>query len=372
MTETLVGIAIFVFTLVFTLGITLVSMLVPLLIFGIVAYRLATGSATLVVQGPLAHALAASTPRQLPTTNRVKVGSCPSCGASRTTPSGSAYVYCDCCGQLMDWDFRAAMSDRRSKAPGPAYERLVAQLRPRMEAAKSAGDRDAYTLVQAELWERYATLCPAACPPRVGDPRYRAAWVTWSARSQATQDLDPGCQQSFAEQQQATNALLWDRSNPMQPKAQLGSYRQLLEAVLHHQQQVVDVLERDGLLAEHPDRASGDLFRKIGTAAFVQGWLPYLPQSEHQATLDRTGLAGEYLEPTPIDLTCGTCPSCAAALEVRSDAKRVVCLGCGHSVAVGGGSLPCHGCGGTIDVPPTGAAYTCPFCDLRLERIGLG
>jgi hypothetical protein len=92
---------------------------------------------------------------------------------------------------LGDWDFRAAMSDRRSRAPGPAYERLLAQLGPRIAAAKASGDPEAYEAVQREMWEAYAAACPAACPPRIGDARYRPAWVAWSAKSQALQDLDP-------------------------------------------------------------------------------------------------------------------------------------------------------------------------------------
>ena len=263
-------------------------------------------------------------------------------------------------------------ADKRSRAPGPQYEALLKRAQKGLAAAKKDDDRAKYAEIQTELWETYAKLCPAACPPRVGDEAYRKQWVAWTVKSQTEQDFDEGCQATFAAQQQATAALQWDRSNPFEPKAELQSYRALLDAVMAHQQQVCDHLESTGLLAEHPDRPDPAMFRSIGTAAFVQGWLAYLPKSEHEATLKATGLDGEYIEPPEVELTDGTCPSCSAPMEVPADAKRVVCAYCGHGVAVQGGFLPCLGCGSTIEIPKEGSSYSCPHCELRVERIGLG
>jgi len=370
-------------SLVFTLVIMLVSLLatalaflVPVVITGVLIYVMMKNGGTVTVSGPLAQAMAQSAgglrgPAP-PKLNLVKVGTCKACGAHRTTPSASAYVHCDHCGQLTDWDFKAAMADTRSRAPGPQYEALLKRANKGLQAAREAGDRARYVEIQEELWQTYARLCPAACPPRIGDEAYRKRWVAWSARAQAEQDLDEGCAETFTAQQQATAALKWDRSNPMQPKVELDSYRALLDAVLAHQKQVGDHLEHTGLLAEHPDRPDPAVFKAIGTAAFVQGWLSYLPKSEHDATLEKTGLAGEYIEPPAVDLTEGTCPSCSAPLEVPADAKRVVCVHCGHGVSVQGGELPCLGCGSTIEIPREGDAYSCPYCELRVERIGLG
>ena len=195
--------------------------------------------------------------------------------------------------------------------------------------------------------------------------------MQWTARAQTAQDLDDRCAATFAAQQAATAALQWDRSQPLQPKAELTSYRALLDAVLAHQQQVVDHLETTGLLAEHPDRPDPAVFRAIGTAAFVQGWLPYLPKEEHEATLKTTGLDGEYIEPPPVDLTEGRCPCCGAPLEVLTSAQRVVCDHCGHGVSVRGGELPCLGCGSTLEIPAEGDT-SCVHCGLLVQRIGWG
>lgn len=359
---------------VLTFGVlTLLMTALPMMIMGFVIYRLLTQGGTVVVSGPMAQALAghARGPGP-PKLNLVKVGTCSACGAHRSTVSASAYVHCDQCGQLTDWDFKAAMADRRSKAPGPAYEGLLKRAHKGLAAAKEADDRDAYLALQAEIWEAYARACPAACPPRVGDEVYRKKWVAWSAESQTLQDLDAGCAETFAAQQQATAALQWDRSNPLQPVAEATSFLALQEAVLAHQQRVVDTLVAAQLLEAHPDRPDAAVFRRIGVAAFVQGWLPYLPKAQHQPLLESTGLDGEYIEPPAVDLTSGSCPSCSAPLEVPAEAKRVVCIACGHGVSVRGGELPCLGCGAPLEVPPDADDVACSHCDTHVRRIGLG
>src|SRR5437868_3347779 len=41
----------------------------------------------------------------------VKRVNCSQCGAPKTLPSATAYLYCDYCGALMDYDFRIANAD---------------------------------------------------------------------------------------------------------------------------------------------------------------------------------------------------------------------------------------------------------------------
>lgn len=369
----LVSLAISAIVTIVTIVITLVASLIPVVITAFVLWQVLNGKRAVVVSGPLVDALAVSSgAAALPKLDLVKVTTCSACGAPRSTPSRSAYVHCDQCGQLTDWDFKAAMADTRSKAPGPAYEALLARATKGLTAAKEAGDRDRYEAIQRELWTEYARACPAACPPRVGDDVYRKKWVDWTAKSQTLQDLDDGCAATFAAQQKATGALQWDRSNPFQPKAEPKSFDALLEAVLAHQKQVVDTLEREDLLSSHPDRPEGDVFRRIGTAAFVQGWLPFLPPAQHDPLLERTGLSGEYIQPPKVVLTSGACPSCSAPLEVPANAKRVVCIACGHGVSVTGGMLPCLGCGATIEIPADADDVACTYCDTHVRRIGIG
>ena len=50
---------------------------------------------------------------------------CPTCGAPKLTPAKTAYVYCDFCGSLTDYDFQKACENPQSNMPGPAYEQLI-------------------------------------------------------------------------------------------------------------------------------------------------------------------------------------------------------------------------------------------------------
>ncbi len=192
------------------------------------------------------------------------------------------------------------------------------------------------------------------------------------ADSQTAQDLDPTTAQTRAAQDAAVQGLVWDRSNPFTPKIQAGSFDGLLEVVTAHQVACCALLEREGLLARHPDHPDAELFQRIGLSALVQGWLPYLPSAHVPEVLAATGLQDEYDTVEPPDLKSGPCPSCGAPLEVADGATRVLCYSCGHLAGVGTGTLPCHGCGTPVTLPDTGALFACPSCEaeLRLMRWG--
>src|SRR5438128_928357 len=70
----------------------------------------------------------------------VKRCSCTNCGAPKKLPSVTAYVYCDYCGSLIDYDLRRASE---SDVPvGIEYANLVNGLNRNCMAAQAAGDRD--------------------------------------------------------------------------------------------------------------------------------------------------------------------------------------------------------------------------------------
>lgn len=299
----------------------------------------------------------------------VKRTVCRGCGAPKVKRTLSAYVYCDYCGELCDWDFRAALADRRSKQPGPAYEQILARTRTALDAARTAGDAVAYETVQKQIWEAFAAACPAALSPRIGDARYRERWIAFSAAHTTAAELDPACKATFDAQQAATRALQWDRSNPFQPRAVTSTFWPLVDAVNANQKAWAQIAEDRGLLDRHPDHPTADLLRRMGTSAFVQGWVPFLTKADADLLLESTGLSGEYVRVEPKPVRDGKCPACAAPLEVVDGAKRVLCHACGHLAGVGGGSLPCHGCGAPIELPASGALFACPNCEAELRMM---
>jgi hypothetical protein len=107
------------------------------------------------------------------TSLRIKLSRCHVCNATKGRPSPTAYVFCDYCGALIDFDFQTAIGDTRSKLPGPEYERLRAALAPRLQQAQASGDRAASLELQPQLFAAYVEACPAACSPRINDPVWR-------------------------------------------------------------------------------------------------------------------------------------------------------------------------------------------------------
>ena len=97
-----------------------------------------------------------------PGATRVLQVTCPTCSAPRTRPLTSAYVYCDCCGQLEDFDVSLALAQPLVQ-PGPIYERLLAQVAPELAAARDRGDVDAYRAVQRRLLTRGSTRARTRC-----------------------------------------------------------------------------------------------------------------------------------------------------------------------------------------------------------------
>jgi LSD1 subclass zinc finger protein len=351
-------------SLVVTLVVTLVSIAVPVLLVWWIFKQVSSGKAQLVVASPL---LAAGAGR--PDAGLVLRSTCRSCGAARVTPSRSAYVYCDYCGLLMDFDFQAAIADKRSKLPGPAYEALVRGMAPRLEAARRAGDRDGYRALQVQIWDSYASACPAALSPRIGDPAYRKRFVAWQSDTQTAQDLDPACQASFAAQQAAVGGLQWDRSNPFQPKAVPESVWPMLDAVARHQANSLDVLDRDGLLDRHPDQPTREILRRMGVSTLAQGWLPFLARPAQDELIARLELGAEYTRVEPPPTRSGPCPSCGAPLAVVEGARRVVCEACGHLAGAASGSLRCHGCGTPVEIPEGVNLFACPSCQAELRMM---
>ena len=220
------------------------------------------------------------------------------------------------------------------------------------------------------MWEAYATACPAALPPRVGDPAFRRKFVDWLATSQTELDFEPAVTAAMARQTEATQNLRWDRSDPFAPRIEPASFYELLEAVLGLQQATVDHLVTGGWLERHPDHPSPELYRRIGVSALVQGWIPYFKKGEVDRVLERTGLSDDYVTIEPVKTHAGRCPSCSGALEVVEGARRVLCPHCGHLAGVGTGTLPCHGCGSPVTLPEQGSLLRCDSCEaeLRLMR----
>ena len=302
-----------------------------------------------------------------PGTVYVKRTTCRACGGPKVTRPKTGYVYCDYCATLTDWDFEVAMSTPGSAPPGPQYEMLAAQLKPEMDAALAARDRPRYYRAQYTLYALYVQLCPASVSPRVGDPTYRAAFVDYTAKTTTEQDFDGEHAARTAAMNQAVKGLAWTMGGGAM-QVLPATFWPMWDTVVAKIQASLDINERTGLLALHPDGAPSELLRRMGLSAMVQGWLPYLGKADSERLLAVSGMKGEYVAVTPPPTTLSRCGGCGGELHVVQGAKRALCEACGR-VNDQGGSIACPTCGGHVPLG-AGNVTACPFCraDLRAVR----
>lgn len=292
---------------------------------------------------------------------------CRACGGPKVTRSRTAFVYCDYCGTFTDFDFQIACKTQGSAMPGPAYEMLLAQMTPRLDAARKHGDRIAYLDCQVRLYGAHVEACPASYSPRVGDPAYREAIVSFYAGTCTISGFDPGMRQHQDRVDAAVSALAWE--GPMNAlKARPSTFWRMCDAVLAQTEASLALLVRDGILDRHPDGVTPTLQAQISHSMFVQGWLPYLREADAERLLDRTGLRGEYGECPEPRTFARFCSSCGADLPIAPGARRVLCETCGLYTA----AFPCPHCGGPFPPQETGTVLTCPYCTGEVRIMSQG
>src|SRR5258708_7417161 len=96
----------------------------------------------------------------------VKRVSCTRCGAPKTLPSATAYLYCDYCGALIDYDFRIANADTNAGLTNTVIHRLIAAVQVPMAQAKARGDGDTSRQLYREGDSQWVQERPMALSPR--------------------------------------------------------------------------------------------------------------------------------------------------------------------------------------------------------------
>lgn len=376
--EAAAGIGITIFTILIIACSALLPIIIMALTFFLIYKRIKSGGGVVIqssipgVAEAIADAAGAtavtvggvaqqSGPRQL------KRVTCRTCGASKLTPPKTAYMYCDYCGTLADWDFRIACEQGGSAQPGPKYEQLNRQLAPKLGEALASGDRETYLNLQKQLFDAHMTACPASYSPRLGDPEYRSQLLDYTALCYSTAAFDPECKQLENGMQMAMGGLQWTGGMGSQRLVEPTSFRRLIDAFKAHNARFLDLSRVH--LEMHPDHPPEEMLTQIGASAFIQGWLPYLNQQQQDELIAEFGLSGEYVSAEPPQGTERPCQGCGTTLTVPQGARRTVCESCGHTNDWTRAQIPCTNCGTPILVPPGQTRFSCPSCgaDMRLD-----
>jgi hypothetical protein len=94
----------------------------------------------------------------------VKQVTCPACGAPKRPPSKTAYLYCDHCGALADYDFRLANSGANAGLTNTVFHRLIAPVQPDLDRARATGDTGRYRELLRGVYAEWLAECPQAAP----------------------------------------------------------------------------------------------------------------------------------------------------------------------------------------------------------------
>ncbi len=214
---------------------------------------------------------------------------------------------------------------------------------------------------------RLSARHPAACPPRVGDPSYREKYVEHSARWVTEGAFDAQWMKASDRQTAAMKALQWVPGGKMGVTCRPDTFWALYDTVVEMNVANRSLAERTGFEAFNPDPGS-PVTDLIALSMFVQGWLPYLNQPEIDEVMKRSGLASQYVEPTPLNGLSAPCGGCKAEVTAPTGSKRCVCNGCGHLLRAEA-AVPCGNCGASMLMPAERTTFQCPFCDTELRTM---
>src|SRR5215469_2406005 len=302
-----------------------------------------------------------------PQAGYVKRCSCAVCGAAKKLPTVTAYVYCDYCASLIDYDLRRA--SEVDTAPSPAYAASVNAAGAASRAAVTAGDRAAYLDQQRRVWEAYVTHMPQAVSHRAkNDPEYRAGYVEFMAAFAAARAFDPEAKALEAEMTQ--HILGIRRTGPMMSAIVPETFWPVVDTLEQQIGRSQALYDSAGLVDIDPDHA-GHLTGKFAWSGFCQGWLGQLPEEAADRLLDRAGLKNAYV---PIEAEDGQprhCGGCGAEFSALPGATAIICEGCGRKMDLGSAEIPCASCGATMTLPAGADDVACPFCQSRVERAGM-
>ncbi len=290
--------------------------------------------------------------------NMVRSRRCRRCGAVKTTRPRTAYVYCDFCATLFDYDYAITVDDPRLLDPDLVDEALDAVTSDQLARAFREDDRQEYARVLTWRQEVSLEVCPAAYSPRIGDPAYRRRFlldlaVPWALTTR------------WDERWMQLSGAFDEAAARVQEGPTLARITALLDRGQATWEREVDLLRREGLFEAHPDRYDADLFLHINRSTFVRPFLAVLGERDQASLLDRAGVRAEYAAAPAVRFEERGCGHCAARLQIPDGATRTMCEFCGFVLETGTRSFACRSCAAPISMPARATEAACAFCGSR-------
>jgi LSD1 subclass zinc finger protein len=299
----------------------------------------------------------------------VKQVDCPRCGAPKRLPSKTAYLYCDHCGALMDYDFRLANSGTNAGLTNTVFHQLIAPVQPGLNRARATGDTGRYRDLLRGVYSEWLRQCPQAASPRVkSDDDFRDRMAAYCAESQLRKDFDPGLA-TLEGHMNAVIGTLQRRPNGTGPWLVSDGIWQVAAMFKELIDKGYQMLDAAGVLAMDPDEAPPGVPVRMEYSTFCQGWIPHLPPGDVDRFLAIFGLDSDYVRADVTGALTKRCGNCGDELKTVPGAQAVVCESCGRKLDIAGGEVPCQNCGAPLSFPVGASGIECPYCHTGTHRI---
>lgn len=299
----------------------------------------------------------------------IKRAECQRCGAPKKLPTKTAYIYCDYCAALVDYDFRIANADTNAGLTNTVFHRLFALWGPSLNYAKQIGDRDTYRQYQRDLFYQWVNLCPMAVSPRAkSDKVFRDRLIAYFAECAVTKDLDPA-QAPLDAQMAALERGLQRIPTPNGAWIIGGTFWQFADVWKQQMDRAYALINSTGVREMDPDDSPPGIPLAMEYSTFCQAWLAHLSQDDGQKLLAMYGLTGEYVRLEPQDTNEYNCGGCGAKLQAMRGAKTIICEDCGGTVDVNVAAVPCGNCGAPLSLPRSSSHHSCPYCQSEIQQL---
>jgi DNA-directed RNA polymerase subunit RPC12/RpoP len=294
---------------------------------------------------------------------------CTRCGAPKSLPSTTAYLYCDYCGALIDYDFRLANADTNAGLTNTVFHRLMASVQNALLQARAQGDRDRCRELYRQVFSQWLTECPLAASPRAKlDMAFREKFIAYQAQCAVAKDFDPR-QAPLDAKMAALVASLQRIPTPGGAWLVAGGFWPYAELFKQQMELTYALLHELGIDAMDPDQSPPGVPLQMEYSTFCQGWLPHLSPADGERLLKLYGLDGEYDEVQVQPTDRHKCGICGTEMLTVIGAREVMCEACGHMIDILGGEAPCQNCGARLSFPVSVNHVHCPYCNAETHRV---
>lgn len=299
----------------------------------------------------------------------IKRVSCSQCGAPKSLPSTTAYIYCDYCGALMDYDFRMANANTNAGITNTIYSRIMTTVQFPLAQAKARNDRDAVRQIYKQVFTQWLQECPNAASPRaIMDREFRRQLIDYFAECAVVKEMDPQ-QVTLQSRMDALVAALQRIPVPGGAWMAAGPFWEYAALFKQQMEGTYALIRQLGVEDMDPDHASPEVALRMEYSSFCQAWLPHLSPSDGEKLLKFYGLNSEYDEVQPHESEQRHCGSCGSDIEALPGAKQVVCESCGFTIDVNSQAVPCQKCGALLSFPISASHVVCPYCSTDTRRV---